>query len=51
MKPRVNTSVNIKAKKQAVKGFDAEAYPMLKNILLRKPILCLSFIIYIYVYD
>jgi hypothetical protein len=42
-KPRVQTMVSMRAKKQAVKGLEAEAYPMLKNSLLSKPICTLLY--------
>lgn len=37
-KPRENTIASISANQQQVKGLDAEMYPMLKNILFKKPI-------------
>jgi hypothetical protein len=37
-KPRVNTTVSMNPKKQAVNGLEAEAYPILKKSLLSKPI-------------
>ena len=38
IKPKEHTIVNIKAKKQAVIGLDAESRPILKNILFKRPI-------------
>ena len=38
MKPSEHTIVSIRAKKQAVHGFEAESRPILKNILFKSPI-------------
>lgn len=41
MNPREQVMVSMIAKKQAAPGLEAEKYPILKNTLFRKPILCL----------